>query len=73
MNDAQAKLENVKKKFKNQKKEFVFVGIHSRRTDHINHQLKKNLIPLKPSYYLGKIDFMPNLFSKFETLPLSSI
>ena len=54
MNDAQAKLENVKKKFKNQKKEFVFVGIHSRRTDHINHQLKKNLIPLKPSYYLGK-------------------
>ena len=51
---AQEKLHSVKKSFKNQKKEFVFVGIHSRRTDHLKFQLKHQKIPLTPSYYLGK-------------------
>ena len=51
---AQKKLHSVKKSFKNQIKEFVFVGIHSRRTDHLQFQQKHKKIPLKSSYYLGK-------------------
>ena len=50
---AMSKLEDVKQKFKNKKKEFVFVGIHSRRTDHLKHQSSKGDVLLKPSYYLG--------------------
>ena len=53
VNFAQEKLQSVKKSFKNQKKEFVFVGIHSRRTDHLQFQQKHKKIPLTPSYYLG--------------------
>ena len=54
VSNAESKLQKVKKKFKNQEKEFVFVGIHSRRTDHLKFQLKHQKIPLTPSYYLGK-------------------
>ena len=39
--DAQEKLTKVKTSFKSQKKETIFVGIHSRRTDHLNYQLTK--------------------------------
>ena len=53
VNFAQEKLHSVKKFYKNQKKEFVFVGIHSRRTDHLQYQQKQKKIPLTPSYYLG--------------------
>ena len=52
-NEANIKLEQLKKKYRNRKKEFVFVGIHSRRTDHLKYQKENGLIPLKASYYLG--------------------
>ena len=41
----------------NCEKEFVYVGIHSRRTDHLEFQTNKGNVLLKPSYYLGKINF----------------
>ena len=53
VSNAESKLQKVKKKFKNQEKEFIFVGIHSRRTDHLAYQHKRGQIPLQPSYYLG--------------------
>ena len=57
LEDAQTKLLSVKQYFKKNEKEFVYVGIHSRRTDHLEFQTNKGNVLLKPSYYLGKIHF----------------
>ena len=60
---AQAKLSQIKTKFKNPKKEFVFVGIHSRRTDHLDFQVNRlGLKPVKSSYYLDAIDLFRSKF-----------
>ena len=60
---AQKKLHQVKKSFKKSKKETVFVGIHSRRTDHLDFQQKKlSVTPLKPSYYLDAIELFRKKF-----------
>ena len=67
VSNAESKLQKVKKKFKNQEKEFVFVGIHSRRTDHLAYQHKRGQIPLQPSYYLGNFVFNVTNFGSFVT------
>jgi hypothetical protein len=33
-------------------KDFIFVGIHARGTDHIKYELDKGFVPLKTTYYL---------------------
>ena len=63
VSNAQAKLAKIKRKFKNPHKEFVFVGIHSRRTDHLDFQVNRlGLIPVKSSYYLDAIDLFKSKF-----------
>ncbi len=65
VNNAQDKLELVKKSFKNHNKEFIFVGIHSRRTDHLDFQVERlNVIPVDPAYYLDAIELYRKRFSK---------
>lgn len=36
---------------------FTFVGIHSRRTDHISLEAERGYPTLKPSYFLLAMDF----------------
>ena len=63
--NAQEKLSKVKSSFKNRKKETVFVGIHSRRTDHLDYEVNRlKLIPLQPSYFLDAIDMFRRKFPK---------
>ena len=65
MQHAQVKLRKIQSSFKNKKKETIFIGIHSRRTDHLEFQVKKlNLVPLKPSYFLEAIELFKQKFSK---------
>lgn len=62
---AQQKLAKIKKQFsksKSAKKDTIFVGIHSRRTDHLAFQEKKNLIHLDPSYYMDAIEIYRKKF-----------
>ena len=62
---AQEKLHEVKKSFKSQKKETIFVGIHSRRTDHVRFSIQKlDLKPISPSYYLDAMDIFRQKFPK---------
>lgn len=61
---AQEKLTQIKTKFKNQSKEFVFVGIHSRRTDHFSVQKKHGWKPVTPSYFLDAMDLARAQFKK---------
>lgn len=60
---AQKKLHQVKKSFKKAKKETIFVGIHSRRTDHLSFQVKKLAVtPLQSSYFLDAIELFREKF-----------
>jgi len=50
-------LEEVRKKHVKRKKvesegKFIFVGIHSRGTDHIQYEMEKGFKPLKTNYFL---------------------
>ena len=45
-----------RKKLK-KKKKITFVGIHNRRGDHIQDQVKKGVGELLPGYFLGGMDF----------------
>ena len=69
---AQEKLHKIKAKFKlgkgkkKHKKKTLFVAVHSRRTDHIQHQARNGMIPLKPSYYLDAMDIFRQKFKKGE-------
>ena len=61
--NAENKLKQIKKHFKNQHKEFVFVGIHSRRKDHLVFQKETGQIQLKFSYYIGILsDIFTNIY-----------
>ena len=51
-----AKRRKKKSKKKAKKKNWILVGIHSRRTDHISYEKEKGIEPLKPSYYLQAMD-----------------
>lgn len=51
-----------------QDREFVFVGIHCRRTDHINFELERNIKPLKYSYFLEAMDIFREEFGKTHNL-----
>eukprot|EP00095_Tigriopus_kingsejongensis_P012638 maker-scaffold1516_size37830-snap-gene-0.10 protein:Tk12638 transcript:maker-scaffold1516_size37830-snap-gene-0.10-mRNA-1 annotation:"galactoside 2-alpha-l-fucosyltransferase 1" len=44
------------KKGKKSKKPITFVGIHSRRTDHLSFEQELGQVPLKPSYYLEAME-----------------
>jgi hypothetical protein len=46
----------TKKKTKKKSKAVTFVGIHSRRTDHIEYEAKQGMVPIKTSYFLNAMD-----------------
>ena len=37
---------------KTKDKDFIFVGIHARGTDHIKYELDRGFVPVKTNYYL---------------------
>ena len=56
-------MHEVKKRFKKAKRETIFVGIHSRRTDHLKFQVEKLAVtPLQSSYFLDAIDLFHQKF-----------
>ena len=71
---ANARLEEIKVKFIKQQestgkkvkrsREFVYVGIHSRRTDHLEYQLKMKQVPLTVSYFLDAMDLFRAKFGR---------
>ena len=44
------------KKKKIKKKKITFIGIHSRRTDHLAFEREKGMVSLKPSYFIKAMD-----------------
>ena len=56
LNDVKAKHLSKQKQTgktgKSKVKDFIFVGIHARGTDHIKYELDKGFVPLKTTYYL---------------------
>jgi len=40
------------KTVKTKEKDFIFVGIHARGTDHIKYEIDRGFVPLKTNYYL---------------------
>ncbi|TRY72359.1 hypothetical protein TCAL_01004 [Tigriopus californicus] len=58
------KLKKVSKKSKTSKKEMMFVGIHCRRTDHINYELENDMIPLTLDYYIEAMSLFQAKFEK---------
>ena len=52
------------KKLKNVNLEYVFVGIHSRRTDHLEYQKKHNMNALDARYYLEAMNLYREKFKK---------
>ena len=67
LNQAQATLSRIKathlKRFKT-KKEIVFVGVHSRRTDHIFFEHRRGYKPLKPVYFIEAMHLFREKFKK---------
>ncbi len=57
-----------KEKKKKKKKEFLYVGIHCRRTDHLDYERRHSLVPLKPSYYLDAMDVFRRKFGKSHNI-----
>ena len=49
---------------KKKKKRWTFVGIHSRRTDHLAFERERNMPSLKASYYLQAMDMYREKYSK---------
>ena len=52
------------KKSKNVNLDYVFVGIHSRRTDHLEYQKKHNMNALDARYYLDAMHLYREKFKK---------
>ncbi|XP_040569574.1 uncharacterized protein [Lepeophtheirus salmonis] len=63
LHNANENLMSIKKQI-GTKKNVIFVGIHSRRSDHITFEKKIGLKPLKNSYYLKAIRLFRQEFEK---------
>ena len=59
-----------RKKLK-KKKKVTFVGIHNRRGDHIQDQVKKGVGELFPGYFLGGMDFYREKYKNVAFLYVS--
>ncbi len=65
--NAREKLEKIRRKIEKgakSKKEIVFVGVHSRRTDHLEFEKKQNIKSLAPDYFLQAMDLFRKHFPK---------
>ena len=59
VNGSKKKKQNKKKKPKKKPKtasDFIYVGIHARRGDHINYEVEKGITSLKSGYYLEAME-----------------
>ena len=59
------KAKGKKKKTKRSKRPLTFIGIHSRRTDHLAYEKERGRNPLKVSYF---IEAMDKFRSKFKNV-----
>jgi len=46
------------------REDFVYVGIHARRTDHLEYEQKRNMVNLRPGYYLDAMRLFRQKFKK---------
>ena len=63
------KHEKIHKKQK--KKKWTFIGIHSRRTDHLAYEKERNLPPLKANYYVQAMNMYREKYSKIIFIYIS--
>ena len=60
-----------KKKKKKKKPELTFIGIHSRRTDHLAYEKERGKVALRVSYYIKAMDMFRTKFKNTVFLYIS--